>query len=418
VGWLSRGTAAVVGAGLVLTACSTGNATTANGGIETGPTATSTPERSADDYPDAITRHLDRLASAPRPVDHSAMPPRHLDADAFPLALVDRSLIVSGGPPPDGIPPIDEPGYEVASAVDWLQPDEPVLVLLLEGQARAYPIQIMIWHEIVNDVVADRPVTVTYCPLCNSGVAFDRNVGDDVLDFGTSGGLYQANLVMYDRQTESLWTQFDGRAVIGTRVGDQLATLPVSTVSWKDFLRDHPDGTVLARDERNPRPYGRNPYNAYDQRDKPVAGFHTGEHDGTLASFERVVGVEIDGDAVAVPTRSLADVGVASTDVGDHTLMFWHLPGTASALNDRDIASGDDIGSTGVFLSADGEAVFTRVGDSFVDDVTGSTWNILGEAVAGPRRGDRLDQVTHVDTFWFAWATFQVDAELFDPALD
>jgi hypothetical protein len=416
VRWSSRHAAVIAGGALVLAACA-GSTSESARSSDISTTTTTGAASVPEDYPDSITRYLNRLASSPRPVENSAMPPRHLDVDVFPTALVDRTLIVSGGPPPDGIPPIDEPRFEVADTVDWLQPDEPVLVLLLEGEARAYPIQVMIWHEIVNDVVADRPVTVTYCPLCNSGVAFDRRVGGDVLDFGTSGGLYQANLVMYDRQSESLWTQFDGRSVIGARVGEQLTLLPVSTVSWKDYLRDHPDGSVLARDVNNPKPYGRNPYNTYDQRDTPVPGFYTGEPDGTLAPFERVVGIEYGDDAVAVPTRSLAEVGVTSTELGDRVVTLWHLPGTNSALNEAEIASGDDIGSTGVFFveGDDRAEEFTRVGDAFVDESTGSTWNILGEAIAGPRLGDRLEPIVHVDTFWFAWATFQVDAALFDP---
>ena len=376
--------------------------------------ATTVPE----DYPDAITRALDRLANSPRPVESSAMPPRHLDAEAFPVALVDRSLIVSGGPPPDGIPPIDAPRYEVAHEVDWLAPNEPVLALLHDGQARAYPVQVMIWHEIVNDALGDLPVTVTYCPLCDSGVAFDRRLSDDVLDFGTSGGLYQANLVMYDRQTESLWTQFDGRAVIGTRVGERLTTVPIETMSWGAFRRDHPEGTVLSRDDVAPKPYGRNPYHAYDQRDTPVPGFYTGEPDDTLAPYERVVGVDFGAEVIAVPTRVLADAGVAATRVTDRLITFWHLPGTASAVNADDIADGEDIGSTAVFVAeVDGRpAVFTRAGEEFVDDVTGTSWNILGEAVAGPRSGDRLVPVGHVDTFWFAWATYHADGAVLDLA--
>jgi hypothetical protein len=345
------------------------------------------------------------------------MPPRHLDTETFPVSLVDRSLIVLGGPPPDGIPPIDDPRFEVASEVDWIEPEEPVLVLLLDGEERAYPIQVMIWHEVVNDVVAGHPVTATYCPLCNSGVVFNRQVGDNVLDFGTSGGLYQANLVLYDRQTETLWTQFDGRAVVGTLVGEQLATVPTSMVSWNDYLLDHPDGSVLSRDTRNPKPYGRNPYNAYDQRTAPVAGFFTGEPDKTLPPLERIVGISTTDEALAVPTDSLAKVGVASTTLGGHPITLWHLPGTASALNDADLASGEDVGSTGVFYAqvAGQPADFKRVERGFVDDLTESTWNILGEAIAGPERGARLEPLDHVDTFWFSWATFRVEAALYDP---
>jgi hypothetical protein len=410
VSWAPRHAAVLVVGGLLAAAC---------GGLSSESDAITAPSSSRviEEYPDAITRHLDRLASAPRPVTNSAMPPRHLDTETFPVSLVDRSLIVSGGPPPDGIPPIDDPRFEVASEVDWIEPEEPVLVLLLDGEERAYPIQVMIWHEVVNDVVAGHPVTATYCPLCNSGVVFNRQVGDNVLDFGTSGGLYQANLVLYDRQTETLWTQFDGRAVVGTLVGEQLATVPTSMVSWNDYLLDHPDGSVLSRDTRNPKPYGRNPYNAYDQRTAPVAGFFTGEPDKTLPPLERIVGISTTYEALAVPTDSLAKVGVASTTLGGRPITLWHLPGTASALNDADLASGEDVGSTGVFYAqvAGQPADFKRVERWFVDDVTESTWNILGEAIAGPERGARLESLDHVDTFWFSWATFRVDAVLYDP---
>jgi hypothetical protein len=143
-----------------------------------------------EDYPDAITRWVRRMASEPRPVEPSAMPPRHLDAETFPVSLVPRERIVWGGVAPDAIPAIDDPDFEQASSVDWLDDREAVLVLQHEGEPRAYPIQVLMWHEIVNDEVDGRPVAVTYCPLCNSGVAFDRTVDGRTLDFGTSGSLY------------------------------------------------------------------------------------------------------------------------------------------------------------------------------------------------------------------------------------
>src|SRR5918994_1542044 len=135
-----------------------------------------------EDYPDAVTRWLRRMASEPRPVEPSALPPRHLDAETFPVSLVPREGIVWGGVAPDAIPAIDNPVFEQASSVDWLDDREAVLVLQLEGEPRAYPVQVLMWHEIVNDVLDGRPVAVTYCPLCNSGVAFDRTVGGRTLD--------------------------------------------------------------------------------------------------------------------------------------------------------------------------------------------------------------------------------------------
>lgn len=371
-----------------------------------------------EEYPDSITRTLERLGSERRPVEPSAIPPRHLDEETFPVSLVDRNSIVYGGAPPDGISPIDEPIHEPVGAVDWLDPAEAVFVVELDGTVRVYPVQIMIWHEIVNDVIGDRPVSVTYCPLCNSAVAFDRRVGGDVLDFGTSGALHQANLVMYDRQTESLWTQFDGRAVVGTRVGDVLDTIPVPMLAWDDARQRYPDATVVARSTTDPKPYGRNPYNTYDERTSVIPGFYRGEPDGTLAPYERVVGVERAGDAVAVTHRGLVEVGTASITVGGSDVTVWHRAGMASPLNDPDVADGDAIGSTRAYLAdVRGQpSEFRRVGDRFVDAATQSTWDFFGEAVDGPATGARLTPVVHVDTFWFAWATFHVDTQLVDPS--
>ncbi|MGD9752664.1 MAG: DUF3179 domain-containing (seleno)protein, partial [Acidimicrobiia bacterium] len=166
--------------------------------------------------------------------------------DAFPPPLVDPSDVRPGGPPPDGIPPIDQPRFERATSVEWLHDAEPVLSLEINGDARAYPIQIMTWHEIVNDAVGDVPVAVTYCPLCNSAIVYDRRADGRIFDFGTSGRLLHSSLVMYDRQTESLWSHFTGQAVIGTATGTTLETWPVSTISWESFRAAHPDGLVLS----------------------------------------------------------------------------------------------------------------------------------------------------------------------------
>jgi hypothetical protein len=287
-------------------------------------------------------------ASARGAIGDPAPPPRRGHVPG--LARRPRQHRVRGAPP-DGISPIDEPTYEPVGTVDWLDADEAVFVVELDGVTRIYPVQIMIWHEIVNDVIGDRPVSVTYCPLCNSGLAFDRRVGDDVLDFGTSGALHQANLVMYDRQTESLWTQFDGRAVVGTRVGDVLDTIPMTMVAWDDARGRYPDATVVARSVTDPKPYGRNPYNAYDQRTSAIPGFYRGEPDGSLAPYERVVGVERAGDAVAVTHRGLVGEGTAAITVGGSHVTVWHRAGMASPLNDPDVADGAAIGSTRAYLA-------------------------------------------------------------------
>jgi len=199
---------------------------------------------------------------------------------AFPDPLIDLDHLVSGGPPPDGIPAIDDPKFQPADQVDWLAGREPLLSLTVGGETRGYPLQVMTWHEIVNDTVGGEPVTVTYCPLCNSGVAFHRQVGERLLDFGTSGMLYADNLVMYDRQTESLWPQLTGQASVGVLTGTPLEAIPIGVVGWDQFRTAHPDALVLTRDTGYPRDYGRNPYAGYDDptvaswSSRPVAATH------------------------------------------------------------------------------------------------------------------------------------------------
>ncbi|MDZ7676051.1 MAG: DUF3179 domain-containing protein [Acidimicrobiales bacterium] len=332
---------------------------------------------------------------------------------SFPEPLVDPSEVVSGGPPPDGIPPIDEPRFLDVDDVDFLEDDEPVLFLELEGEARAYPMQVMIWHEIVNDTVADVPVTVSYCPLCNTAVAYDRRLDDRVLDFGTSGLLFNSALVMYDRQTETLWSHFTGEAVIGHLTGAQLGLFPVATVSWADFRASHPDGLVLSRDTGADRDYGRNPYPGYDDVDTAPFMFD-GEVDGRLAAKERVLGIDRADDPVAVRLDALADAGVIDLDVAGEPVVVWVESGTASALDAGTVADGRDVGATGAFVPVvDGRRLdFTRTDDGFVDDETGSRWDVLGRAVDGPLEGEQLDAVVHVDTFWFAWGAFQPDTRI------
>src|SRR5262249_25128438 len=176
-------------------------------------------------------------------------------------ALVPLDEIVSGGPPPDGIPAIDRPAFvsPVAAAV-WMVPNEPVLALEVKGDARAYPLQILMWHEIVNDVVGGVPVTVTFCPLCNSGIVFERVVNGTTLDFGTSGKLYKSDRVMYARQSPSLGAQMDGRAIVATYAGTRLKLTPGNTISFEDWRATHPAGKVLSRETGHSRSYGVNPY--------------------------------------------------------------------------------------------------------------------------------------------------------------
>jgi hypothetical protein len=365
-------------------------------------------------YPDAKVRRLNLLAAESRPVEPSAMPPRHLDTDTFPEALIDRTQIVSGGPPPDGIPSIDAPVFEDASDVDWLSDDEAVLAVGVGDVERAYPIQIMTWHEIVNDEFAGIPVTVTYCPLCNSAVAFDRSLDGEVLDFGTSGSLYRSALVMYDRQTETLWTHFDGRAVVGTLVGAELDRVPVATVPWNEWRNANPDGEVLSRDTGYDRDYGRNRYIGYDQLQMPLSGFLAGGIDARAEPMQRVVGIGGATQDLAISLEHLRARSTLEASIDGRTVTIWHTPGVASPLQRAAIDGGDDIGTTAVFATdvLDEPRSFERVGGRFVHQASGSSFDLFGRAVAGPLAGLQLERVTHLDTFWFAWSSYHPDSEL------
>lgn len=336
---------------------------------------------------------------------------------SFPEPLIDPDDVESGGPPPDGIPPIDDPTFERAGEVGWLQADDPVLSLTVGGETRAYPLQVMTWHEIVNDTVGGVPVAVTYCPLCSSGVAFEREAAGRVLSFGTSGLLYADNLVMYDRQTESLWPQLTGQASIGVLTGEQLEAIPMGTVAWGDFRRAYPSALVLSRDTGFDRPYGENPYVGYDDPDGDLLFELPADPDSRLPVKERVVGVSDGSHSVAVVRRSLVSASPAELQVGDRELVLWHKPGQASALDADTVAGGADIGSVGVFVPVvDGQRLhFEPAADGFWDTETGTRWNILGQATAGPLKGSQLRPYRHLDTFWFAWVTFHPDTELVDP---
>ena len=331
----------------------------------------------------------------------------------LPPPLIDPTELLPGGPPPDGIPPIDEPTFLAPDEAGFLDEREPVLALRIGDDARAYPVQILTWHEIVNDTVGGIPVTVSYCPLCNSAIAYDRRLGDRVLDFGTSGLLYQSALVMYDRQTESLWSHFTGRAVAGELVGAEVALFPLATVSWGDWRDANPEGLVLSRDTGHERTYGQNPYPGYDDVGTSPFLFE-GEVDGRLAAKTRVVGLRDGGDAVAVVLDELLDRGVVDVELSGRRLVVWARPGTTSALDATSVAGGRDVGATGAFVpQVDGrDLTFAATGDGFEDRETGSRWNVLGEAEGGPLAGQVLRPVEHVDTFWFAWAAFLPDTRL------
>lgn len=322
--------------------------------------------------------------------------------------------IMSGGPPKDGIPAIDSPKFiSTNEAGGWLADSEPVQVVDINGDARAYPLQILIWHEIVNDVVGGKPVAITYCPLCNSAVVFAATLDDGcTFTFGTTGKLRFSDLVMYDRQTESWWQQVTGEAIVGELTGTKLKFLPSSVVSWREFKEAHPGGRVLSQETGYQRDYGHNPYVGYDSG-QPFS--YQGPKNNRLRAMERVATVELGGVAMAFPFAVLEREPVVQTNIGGQSIVVFYKKGTTSALDASAIAAGRDVGATSVFnpMVRERRLTFCIEGEYFRDDQTATRWNLLGQAVDGPLKSAQLEPMVHADAFWFAWAVFMPNTQIY-----
>lgn len=262
---------------------------------------------------------------------------------------VDFSEILSGGPSKDGIPAIDKPKFIAAREAEDVGPDEPVIGVAIDGTARAYPLSILIWHEIVNDRIGDTPITVTYCPLCNSAIVFDRRVGDRILDFGTTGKLRNSDLVMYDRQTESWWQQFLGEAIVGEMTGTRLKAIPARLESFSNFMERHPNGELLVPTRPGMRNYGYNPYGGYDSRSQPY-GLFTGDLPDYINPMARIVTFKVKDKPHAIALELLRQK--PRIEIGD-IVVTW-TKGQNSALDGPMIKKSRDVGNIVVQRSSGG----------------------------------------------------------------
>lgn len=276
--------------------------------------------------------------------------------------LFDESKIVSGGPPKDGIPSIDNPKFVSVDDADlWISDNELVLGLNYNGIQKVYPLQIMVWHEIVNDWFLDDPILISYCPLCGSGIAYMREINSEEVEFGTSGKLYNSNLVMYDRKTDSYWTQIDGRAVVGELAGYELELIPMDTVNWSEWKTAYPDSLVLSQDTGYNRDYGRDPYGSYYEED--YLFFPVGEENDRISPKEVVFGIEINGEYKAYLEKDVLEKE-----------------------NFEDVVGGED--------------VFIERRES------GEIYFIVDGERLGYERG-----------FWFAWYAFHPETEVYEKEL-
>lgn len=415
--------------GIWLTACSgcAGNSPSLETGVRTSPAANDTNSRFNPRSPlspssplaprseSAVTSRGRLLPAEPPPVGAA----QEFTTD-FTRHTVSYREILSGGPPKDGIPALDEPRFvSVPSAGAWLRPQEPVVLIRSGGDAAIYPIQILMFHELVNDTVGEIPLTISFCPLCNTAIAFVRRVEGKLLDFGTTGRLRNSNLIMYDRQTESWWQQGSGRGIAGEYAGRQLDFFPASMVAWSEARDGYPQARVLSRETGHQRPYGHNPYVGYDDINQSPFLYRGPPTPKALPPAARVLALEINGESVAYPYSTLRRTGVINDTVGGVDVVVLWSPGAASALDAPTIADGRAVGSAVAYHRKLGNRVleFRRAPETrnlrFFDDQTSSRWDVLGRARSGELRGRQLSQIRAFNHLWFSWAAFKPKTRVF-----
>ncbi|MCI0712461.1 MAG: DUF3179 domain-containing protein [Chloroflexi bacterium] len=340
------------------------------------------------------------------------------------------SGFASGGVARDGIPPLYPEGYvypediprrggeearntvsyeSVDSANGWLVDDHPVIAVEINGDVRAFPLGILTRHEIANTEIGGVPVAVTFCPLCNTGVVFDRRLNDETLVFGVSGFLRFSDLIMWDHQTESWWQQSTGEGLVGTYADEQLIFIPSAMTSYGQFKMQFPDGQVLSS-QGDSADY--NPYIGYDSTDDPF--LYNGFIDERLEATARVLGYrhyDDNGEEIftAYPFETLEETIVANDIVGGEPRVAFWQPGARSALDSGNINEARAVGAANLFdpTLEDGTILtFVADGTTITDEQTSSTWNIFGVATDGELAGTQLTQVISITHFWFAWQAF------------
>jgi uncharacterized protein DUF3179 len=316
--------------------------------------------------------------------------------------IVPPELIVNGGPPPDGIPSIDNPKFiQIQKAEEFLEDSDLVVGLNINGDIRAYPLQILVWHEIVNDKVGNTPVAVTYCPLCFTNQVFNRTMNDgQILEFGTSGKLYNSNLVMYDRTTKSLWSQAMAQGIGGTFAGIKLERIPFDVAYWKEWKQLYPDSKVLSTDTGSTRPYGADPYGDYYTNGEIL--FPVSNSDDRVGLKEIVIGLENKGQYKAFKLQEIEDKKVINNQVNGKPIVLFSLHPFMARVYDP-VVNGQTL-----------EFNYNIKDKKFVDKQTNSTWNFDGKSISGQMKGKQLTRLSFDEGFWFEWVAFHPKTELYD----
>lgn len=320
----------------------------------------------------------------------------------------------------DGIPPIDNPKFwnkEEGDKVFFKH--EPVIAVAINGKAKAYPLSILTWHEIVNDRIAGVDISATYCPLCNAAIVFDRKLNfkgkEYLLDFGVSGMLRKSDMVMWDRQTETWWQQFMGEGLVGELKGAQLNVLPSMLISYEEFFRSYPDGSVLSTETGHNKEYGKNPYVNYDDLSNEKPRLFNEGVDPRLPAMERVININVKGIDRIYPLSVIQKKKVINEVPHNEPVVLFYQKGTVSVMDKNDIKSSKDIGAVTVFVPIvkNKRLTFMQGDKGFIDKETNSVWNITGRCIEGKYKGEQLEPVVHGNHFAFAWFAFKPDCEVY-----
>lgn len=315
-------------------------------------------------------------------------------------ASFDPNSIVFAGALQDGIPAIDEPMFETVGAADvYLQDALQGLAVEADGQWRFYPYQILVWHGAVNDDFNGLALLVTYCPLCHAGAVFERDFLGEALSFGVTGQVSDNNLLLYDRASQSLWSQLRGRAVLGDKAGTELDPYPSTVMTWSHFKQAHPSGQVLSRDTGAERDYTHNPYGDYLTNNDIL--FPLSHADGRLKAKTLVYGLA-DGEASwAAPAELIRSQRAVNADVGALQAVFLY---------------DEDADAVYAFSRRSDTDTYTISwnGEAFVDAETGSTWSADGRAVVGTFKGRALHPLSTQAVFWFCWAAVHPETTVYE----
>jgi len=334
----------------------------------------------------------------------------------FKIKKVLLSEIHRVGTTRDAIEPIDKPRFwNTRTARTFIDGREPVIAFAMNGDVRAYPLQVLLWHEVVNDVVGGEPVAVTYCPRTNTWRVFDRRVVDAAVRFGVSGNVRYGGLLMWDTLTQTWWQQLNGEAVVGDLTGIGLEIFPSLLVSYSDFQRDFPDGRVLSTEWPVVHaPYGTTPYSGYESREIPST-YLSGRLDTRLPATRRVLAMAVDDDALAVDLDSLVQQRTMNISVGNRPVVAVWFSGTVSVLDQTEIRNSRDTGTAMAYERKVGGRTlsFETTEEGFKDRATGSMWNLWGHGIRGPLQGVRLSPIVHSNSLWFSWVATYPETRLF-----